>query len=81
MTDILKQLVELHEQERAMLAQLRSVRHQIESKPRAANSEFWDETIGAQHGRLRSKLGRIDWFRFSLEQLQQIDKFIDEVKE
>lgn len=33
-----------------------------------------------KRGRLRLKIGRTDWFDFSLEQLQRIADFIDEVK-
>ncbi len=47
----------------------------------AEMDEIYNNHVYEQkRGRLRLKIGRTDWFEFSLEQLQRIADFIDEVK-
>ncbi len=60
MTDkeLLKQLIELHEQEQTILEQLWSVRQQMESLAKP----FGDETIGVQYG---GKLYQVTFFQDS----------------
>lgn len=78
--ELLKQfieLIELHEQEQEILAQLWSIRQQMKS----LDIPFWDETINVQHGR---KLYRVTLFQDSKKPKVKsfpLYSLLDEVKE
>lgn len=85
MTDkeLLKQLIELHEQEQAFLEQLRSIRQQMESlaKSSAVNIKLLGETICVQHG---GKFYQVTFFHdldMPVVESFQLYVLLDEVKE